>query len=144
MPYTVETLIPNSVMYQTVTGHYSSQDISDAVTKIVSFLDSCEEGQGVILGNFSQLKSLPTNLLEIRKVTEAMFRHPNYNITIVYGSSDKVVLNFMANAMAGIFKQPIKLFATEAEATKFLSSSKPHLAATLPQALQRLQHSTRS
>jgi hypothetical protein len=143
MSYKVEVLIPKSVLYEVVTGDHSLEEIAAVMTDIVQFLDTCEKDEGIILTNLTQLKGVPIKLMEVRNVTEPMLRHENYKCMVGYGSSDKVVINFLANAIAGIFKQPIKMFATEAEALKYIIAQKPDLAESLPQALRRVQNVSR-
>jgi hypothetical protein len=144
MPYTFELLVPQRLIYEKISGRYSVEDVANAVEELVKFLDTCKEGEGIILVDLSQLKSMDTNLMEFRKHTERYFRHPNYNITLGYGSSDKVVLNFLANALAGIFKQPIKLFAKEADALNYLMAEQPNLAESVSKALTKLREKAES
>jgi hypothetical protein len=140
MPYTFDILIPNSVLYQATTGDQSLEEIAAVMKEFVQFLDSCEPNEGIILTNMTHLKSIPIKLLDLRDVTAPLLRHENYKAMVGYGSSDKVVINFLANAVAGIFKQPIKMFATEAEALKYIIGLKPALAESLPEALRQVQN----
>jgi hypothetical protein len=139
MPYQFITLLERRVLYQTVEGHYSIAEFARACIEASQFLDTTEN-QGIILGNYEKVKTVPNNLFEVRRLSSPMFTHPKHALTIVFGThtrADSSIVNFLVNTSAMLFQQPIKAFPTEAEAMNYVTKQFPDLSTSLPAALKK-------
>lgn len=137
MPYQLHFIADNQVAFVKVIGTYSLEDVRTLSAEIVAFMDT----SGLdcyILADIRQMRTMPTNIVQMREAGRQMLTHPRFKMLLSFGSQDILVVNFMVRTLGTLFGINVQTFLEASRAIEYLINHAPHLAIPLESDLNYL------
>jgi hypothetical protein len=143
MTYQLDFLARQQVILVSIVGHYTVTDAREICAKVAMMLDTVHR-PCYILVDLSKMKTMPSNVIEMREATRAMFTHPHFAMMASFGSPDKAVINFLGNVLARLFGITLKIFERQNDAVDAILMECPSLKDSLFEDLATLGYSVQA
>jgi hypothetical protein len=140
MPTKNYLIANNYVIYSHITGHITSDAIRTASEEQAAWLNQLDH-PCYLLNDTRNVKSVPNNLLQVRDATKEVFSHPNLVMTVVYGTKETPIFNFMVKPLMLMFKTKIRFVSTQEEAIQIILGDFPELDPLLIEDIRKIQAS---
>lgn len=123
MPYKISWRIPKRVLYMTLEGVITLEDIRDLDTELWQYLEQGDVSVAIVT-DMTKVARFPTHILELKSMATHL-KHPHLGRCAAVGNSSFV--NSFAPLLGRIAGIELRMFRTTSKALEYVAGNDPAL-----------------